>query len=209
MTDPKQSVEAILFAVGKEITTERISALSSLTMPQVEELILTLQKEYEEHKNALHIVKKENGWKLTVRDEFVPLVSSIVSSTELERPLMDTLAVIAWRYPVLQSDVIKLRSPAAYEHMKELEARGFIMKERFGRSYKLKLTPKFFEYFDLPSEQAKQAFLQKVPASVLEEAENVDKEADEVERLIELDKKEKVARHEIKKAMDDMKKEEE
>ena len=155
----------------------------------------------------MKLIKKDLGWKLTVRDEYVPLVSSIVSSTELDRPLMETLAVIAWKYPIVQSEVIKLRGSGAYEHMKLLEEQGYVEKEKFGRSFKVKLTKKFFEYFDLPSAEAKQAFLNKVPSEVLKEAEAVDKEADEVERLIELDEKEKSSKSEIQKATEGVKKE--
>ena len=117
----EKKVEAVLFAVGKEITTERIASLCDLDLKQAEDIILTLQSSYEQKDHSLRIVTKDNGWKLTVRDEFVPLVSSIVTSTELERPLMETLAVIAWKYPIVQSDVIKLRGSGAYEHMKILE----------------------------------------------------------------------------------------
>jgi len=63
------------------------------------------------------------------------------------------------------------------------------------------LTGKFFEYFDLPSEEAKQAFLKNVPAEVLKEAEEVEKEAEEVEELIEIRKKEEATQDEIKEAM--------
>ena len=69
-----------------------------------------------------------------------------------------------------------------------------------GSEIPLKLTPKFFEYFDLPSKEAKAAFLKQVPPQVLQEAEQVDKEADEVGALVEQEKKEKSARDEIKKA---------
>ena len=69
----------------------------------------------------------------------------------------------------------------------------------------MKLSQKFFEYFDLPSEEAKEAFLKLVPAEVLEEAEAVEKEHDEVERLIELEEKEKVGKSEIEKAMKEVK----
>ena len=110
----EKKVEAVLFAVGKEITTERIASLCALELKQAEEIILTLQSSYEQKDHSLRIVTKDNGWKLTVRDEFVPLVSSLVTSTELERPLMETLAVIAWKYPIVQSDVIKLRGSGAY-----------------------------------------------------------------------------------------------
>ncbi len=207
MTD-KKKVESVLFAVGKEITTERIANLCSLDVEDVNKIMKELISDYGQRDHALRISERENGWKLTVRDEYVPLVSSIVTSTELERPLTETLAVIAWRYPIVQSEIIKLRGSGAYDHMKTLAEQGFIAKEKFGRTYKVKLTQKFFNYFDLPSEDAKKAFLDIVPKEVLEEAENVDKEADEVERLIELDKKEKVAQSEIEKAMKEAKKEE-
>ncbi len=202
-------IEAVIFAAGKEITSERIASLCSLKVEEVEEIMQKLIQYYSERDNSLKIVKKDHGWKLTVKDEFVPLVSSIVSSTELDRPLMETLAVIAWKYPIIQSEVVKLRGASAYDHMHQLEEQGFIDKEKFGRTYKLRLTKKFFEYFDLPSEEAKQAFLNRVPPGVLKEAEEVDKEADEVERLIELDQKEKEGKSEIHKAMEDLKGKEE
>ncbi len=207
MDENLKRIEAVLFAVGKEITSERIASLCSMEVQQVEEVIQVLINQYTQMNNSLQIVKKENGWKLTVRDEYVSLVSSLVSSTELERPLMETLAVIAWRYPIVQSEVVKLRNAKAYDHMKQLEEMGFVTKEKHGRTFKVKLTKKFFEYFDLPSEEAKQAFLKQVPAEVLKEAEDVDKEADEVERLNELQGKELEGKDEISKAMGEAKKE--
>ena len=201
MEENLKKIEAVLFAVGKEITSERIASLCSMEVKQVEEIMQVLSSHYSQMNNSLQIVKKENGWKLTVRDHYVPLVSSLVSNTELERPLMETLAVIAWRYPVVQSEVVKLRNAKAYDHMKQLEEMGFVAKEKHGRTFKVKLTKKFFEYFDLPSEEAKQAFLKHVSSEVLKEAEDVDKEADEVERLNELQGKELEGKDEISKAM--------
>ena len=197
----EKRVEAVLFAVGKEISSERIASLCSLEVKDVEKIMKKLSANYDQQENSLQIAKKDNGWKLTVLDEFVPLVSNLVSSTELEKPLMETLAVVAWRYPIVQSEIIKLRGAGAYEHMRALVEQGFITKERFGRTYQVKLTKKFFEYFDLPSEEAKEAFLKQVPSEILNNAENVDKEADEVERLIELEEKENAAKDEIKGAL--------
>ncbi|MEK6853600.1 MAG: SMC-Scp complex subunit ScpB [Nanoarchaeota archaeon] len=206
MEENEKKVEAVLFAVGKEISSERIASLCSLEIPQVEAIMQALSSRYSQLDNSLQIIKKENGWKLTVRDHYVPLVSSLVSNTELERPLMETLAVIAWRYPIMQSEVVKLRNAKAYDHMKQLEEMGFVMKEKYGRTFKVKLTKKFFEYFDLPSEEAKQAFLKHVSSEVLKEAEDVGKEADEAERLTELNQQEEASKDEISKAMGEMKK---
>ncbi len=204
MEAPEKKVEAVLFTAGRELSAERIASLCSLEAEEVEKIIKNLMELYRQRESSLQIVIKDEGWKLTVKDEFVPLVSNLAASTEMEKPLMETLAVIAWKYPVVQSEVIKLRHATAYEHMKELEKRGFIEKVRFGRTYQVKLTKKFFEYFDLPSEEAKKAFIDKVPAEVLLEAEQVDKEADEVERLVELEQKEEKSRAEIKDALKSM-----
>ena len=87
------------------------------------------------------------------------------------------------------------------DYKKKLEEQGYVMKEKCGRTFKLKLTKKFFEYFDLPSDEAKQAFLNQVPAQVLKEAEEVSKEADEVERMLEMEKNEEHSKGEIKEAM--------
>ncbi|HLC88854.1 MAG TPA: SMC-Scp complex subunit ScpB [Candidatus Nanoarchaeia archaeon] len=206
MENTHKKVEAILFAVGKEITTDRLASLCSLNPEEVEKIIQLLIQEYSQRDNALKIEKREYGWKLMVKDEFIPIVANLVSSTELEGPLMETLAVIAWKYPIVQSEVVKLRGSGAYEHMRELIEQGFVEKEKSGRTYKVKLTKKFFEYFDLPSAEAKKAFLNQVPPTVLQEAEKVEKEADEVERLIERDKQEQDSRSEIKEAMTNAKK---
>jgi segregation and condensation protein B len=205
MTNQKK-VEAVLFAVGKEITSERIANLCSLEIKEVNKVMKALIKSYEQSDNALKIEARDNGWKLTVQDKYVPLVSNLVSSLELEKPLMDTLAVVAWKYPIVQSEIIKLRGSGAYDHMRELVEMGFIAKEKFGRTYKVKLSQKFFSYFDLPSEEAKQAFLKEVPADILEEAGAVEKEAEEVERLVELEGKEKAGKEEIGSAMDELQK---
>jgi segregation and condensation protein B len=207
MEPNEKKVEAVLFAVGKEISSERIASLCEIDIPEVENIMQNLIETYKQSDNALQILSKENGWKLTVKDEHVPLVSSIVSSTEMEGPVMDTLAVIAWKYPIVQSDVIKLRGSGAYEHMKQLEERGLVAKEKFQRTFKVKLTGKFFEYFDLPSEEAKQAFLSKVPPEVLQDGDDVEKESNEVERLIDLEQKEKASRNEIKRATEGVKEE--
>ena len=47
--------------------------------------------------------------------------------------------------------------------------------------------------------------MKNIPRQVLQEAENVGQEADEVERLIELGKKEEQAKAEIKQALETVK----
>src|SRR3989338_11498002 len=93
-----QKVEAVLFAIGKEVTVERIANLCLLKEEEVKSILTALEVQYQELNLSYHLVRKDKGWKLAIKDQYLSLVSSIVSSTELEKPLMETLAVIAWRY---------------------------------------------------------------------------------------------------------------
>jgi len=204
--EDKKKVEAVLFSIGKEVSLERLSELCSLDKGKVKKIMEGLKEEYSQRDHSLRVVNRGDNWKLTVKDEFMSLVSNLVEGMDLDKALMETLAVIAWKYPVVQSEVIKLRHNKAYEHIKRLMELEFVEKERFGRTYKLKLTKKFFEYFDLPSEEAKKAFLKNVPREVLKGAEEVDKETGEVERLIGEEKKERVVKEEIKGAIEGLKK---
>ena len=56
-----------------------------------------------------------------------------------------------------------------------------------------------------PAKKQNKPFLKQVPSEVLKEAEDVDKEADEVERLNELQGKELEGKDEISKAMGEAK----
>jgi len=203
--DSKKKVEAVLFSLGKEVSTSRLAELTELETEEVKVVMEELKKDYESRDHSLRILQRGDNFKLTVKDDFLPLVGKLVEGMDLDKALMETLAVIAWKYPVTQSEVIKLRNNKAYEHIKRLMELEFVEKERTGRTYKLKLTKKFFEYFDLPSDEAKEAFLKNVPSKVLEQAKRVDKESDEVGKLVELEKKEKGARIEIKGAIDQLK----
>ncbi len=152
----KNQVEAVLFAVGKKMHLEEIAKIMGLPTHEIlQENLLELQREYDEKNSPLMIVEEEKGiWKLTTREKYVDLVRNIVPETELSKTMMETLAVVAWKQPITQSEVIHIRTNKAYDHVKGLEEMGFLVKERYGRTYLLKLTQKFYNYFDLSGEAA-------------------------------------------------------
>jgi chromosome segregation and condensation protein ScpB len=94
---------------------------------------------------------------------------------------------------VLQSDIIDIRSTKAYDHIEELVTVGFITKARYGRSFMLRLSQQFFEYFDIKNkEQVKEIFKdvaveakpreQKELSEVIPKEEPKEKSADSLEK---------------------------
>lgn len=155
----ENKVEAILFASGKSMDVAHIAQLVGLKPAQTKKALASLRDIYEQRGGALFIFNENDRWKINVKEEFIPLVKSLVAETELARAVLETLSVIAYRSPVLQSDVIKSRGAGAYDHIAELVERGFVTKEKHARSYKLNVTEKFYNYFDVEGhEDIKEVF---------------------------------------------------
>lgn len=154
----KSKVEAVLFSTGHRISLDEISKLCRARKEDVLAALKELQKEYEDKKSSLMLFEEGDFWKFTVRDHFIPMVRKIVTETELSKTVLETLAVIAFKYPILQSDLIKIRTNKAYEHLVELEKSGYITRQKHGRTNLIKLTEKFFKYFDLTEERLKDRF---------------------------------------------------
>lgn len=183
----KNKIEALLFASGRKMDIEEISRLSGIRDQElIKKAIDELKKEYEARGSSVMLSEDGNGWKLSVKDHYTPIVQKIVTKTELDRPLMETLAVIAWKYPVLQATVVKIRHNKAYGHLKDLEEMNFITRTKYGRTKRITLTQKFFDYFSLPSkEETKAAFKDKVPEDVKKHVEKIEQEIEEGERKAE------------------------
>ncbi len=154
--DLKRKIESILFAAGRAVSLKELQSLIHINEPGlVKETIRELRQEYDDKQSSMMILSEgDDAWKLTVREGFLPLVRKINPHTELSKTILETLAVIAWKQPALQSDVIKIRTNKAYDHIAELVRLGFVLKERHGRSYLVKVTQKFLDYFDLPDDKS-------------------------------------------------------
>jgi segregation and condensation protein B len=99
-----------------------------------------LKERYEKNtESAITLINDGILWKLTTRDEHHSVVRKIVSDTELTKSQMETLAVIAFRYPIKQADLIRIRTNKAYDHLFELERTGFVTRQKYGRSKLLEI----------------------------------------------------------------------
>ena len=188
----KSKVEAILFSTGHRISLDEISRLSRSLKDDVLSALKELQKEYDEKQSSLMLADEGDFWKFAVRDHFIPMVRKIVTETELTKSVLETLAVIAFKYPILQSDLIKLRTNKAYDHLMELEKSGYITRQKHGRTNLIKLTEKFFRYFDLTEEKLREQFrdFDSIARAIKEKEEEVGKIKEEQRKKAEDLKKE-------------------
>lgn len=170
MDEVARQVEALLFACGRKMSIQEFQGLLGTSSGQVIiDALQALKHEYEQKNSSLMLVEEGDFWKFTTREAYLPLVRKINPNTELSKTMMETLAVIAWKQPILQSEVIRIRTNKAYEHVDELEKMQFLVKEKYGRTYLLKLTQKFYDYFDLEGEQQARALFKELKDSGTEQ----------------------------------------
>ena len=144
-------IEAALYVAGRPLD---LKTLRSLIKPKskrrAEKLAETLIEEYKKRDTALAVLKlDDNRFVLQLKPEYTPRVRKLSLRPLLPMGPLKTLSYIAYRQPVLQSQVIDVRGEHAYGHLKELEDQGLIVRERVGKSRMIRTTEFFADYFGL------------------------------------------------------------
>lgn len=150
-------IEALLFATPTGLRAEEISQKIGIPPASCESLLKTLQKE--KSGSAVEIVFEGGGWRMRIRRDLADNVRNMVSiESEFDSSIVKTLAVIALKAPVKQSEVIKLRGNKAYDHILKLEEFGFISSKPHSRTKLLSIRQKFYDYFDIKKGEEKYLF---------------------------------------------------
>lgn len=190
------AVEAVLFASGKAMEEEHIKEIIGLKPKETRTALEALQKSYDTREGALFIWNEGTKWKINVKEEHAVLIRTLAAETELPRAVLETLAIIAYRTPVLQSEIVDARGDGAYTHITELEEKGFITKEKFGRSFKIKITDKFYHYFDVEGDKdIREAFKDAKQPDVNKIAQEAEKKLGQLEVVDAITDEESLTEH--------------
>jgi len=143
-------IEAILYLKGQPLTLSDLATLASCSAKEAKTSVTELMIDYANRDSALEVVETPNGYSLQLRSDYSHLTNSLIPA-ELGVGALRTLAAIAIKNPILQTDLINLRGSSAYHQVQELVELGFISKrpQTEGRSYWLEVTDKFYQYFEI------------------------------------------------------------
>ncbi|MBN3037107.1 MAG: SMC-Scp complex subunit ScpB [Candidatus Diapherotrites archaeon] len=152
MLDPKRVAEAALFMSSEPLTLDQLTKIMGFdNYGKALAVLDALVKEFNDLGAAMEIVRTPEGrYRMQVRDELLQKVQHLAVSTDLSRAVLRTLAIIAFKQPVRQSIVVKMRGNKAYDHIKELSDKGFVRGVKEGNTISLETTKKFEEYFGSP-----------------------------------------------------------
>ena len=161
-------LEAILYLKGRALTQGELAEIAGASRDEVEMGLITLMADYAHRDTALEIRQEGKRYSLQLRDGLGDLVQNLLT-VDLSTAALRTLATIAIKKRILQSDLVDLRGSGAYDHIKELLAQNFIERKRQseGRSFWLSLSEKFHRTFSVKTDElvAQRKAVKPAPAS--------------------------------------------
>jgi len=157
-------IEAILFASDEPVRINRLADIAETSVKQAREHIKNLNAKYKTNNNAFRIEQIAGGLQMLTLNPFNHWLKKLIKvrgDNKLSPAALETLAIIAYKQPVIRADIEAIRGVAAGEMIRNLMYKGLVKivgrAEILGRPMLYGTTKKFLEIFglntlkDLPS----------------------------------------------------------
>ena len=153
------TTEAILFASDKPLPPAKISEIGELGgVRRVRQAVETLNLRYERMGCAFRIVEIAGGYQMQTLPEYADVLARLVKSrseSRLSQAALETLAIVAYRQPVLRADIEAIRGVACGEVLRGLMEKNLVRivgrADEIGRPMLYGTTKHFLEVFGLAS----------------------------------------------------------
>jgi len=166
----KKLIEAALFMSSRAMTAEEIAKITGVTPSNVKKLLDGLSKEYGSEGKGVEIISNPEGWHMRVKPDILPKVAHLTPYSDLKDGHKRTLALVAYKEPVKQSEVVHMQGNKAYAYIKFLRKKGLIKAEKEGRTSKLMVTKEFERYFGMEKARIKEMLAKGMESEKAREA---------------------------------------
>jgi segregation and condensation protein B len=144
-------IEAALYVAGRPLDLKTLgSIIKTRSKKKAQRYVKALAKKYDECNGALELLQLEDQrFVLQLKMEYTSNVRKLAIRPLLTRGPLKTLSYIAYRQPVLQTQVIEVRGTHAYKHLRQLEDLDLIVRQNAKRTKLIRTTEFFADYFGL------------------------------------------------------------
>ena len=156
MDDIKNIIESLLFVAEEPLTIDRFKKIiSGAETKEVREALEELKADYETRQGGFFLNQVAGGYQIRTRAEYMEWIKRLLQPKpmRLSKAALETLAIIAYKQPVIRSDVEHIRGVDCGGVLRVLLERKFIRvlgrKEIAGRPLIYATTKRFLEVFDL------------------------------------------------------------
>jgi segregation and condensation protein B len=150
-------LEAVLLLAREPLNSRKLAQYANLADgTQARTLIRRLNEHYDSAGRAFRVEQVAGGFQLFTRSKFAAWLrrlAHVPGQWRLSAPALETLAVIAYRQPVVRADIEAIRGVNCGEIVRQLMERDLVRiggrSEELGRPYLYATTKRFLQVFGL------------------------------------------------------------
>ncbi|MBI4714764.1 MAG: SMC-Scp complex subunit ScpB, partial [Nitrospirae bacterium] len=109
----KAILESLIFVSGDPLTPEKIrEILEGVDKKEIQRLFSELVKEYEGREGGIRIVEIAGGYQMITPPDHASWIRKLKkakTSQRLSKPSLETLAIIAYKQPVVKAEIEEIR----------------------------------------------------------------------------------------------------
>ncbi|MBW2406631.1 MAG: SMC-Scp complex subunit ScpB [Deltaproteobacteria bacterium] len=156
MEDVKNIIESLLLVAEEPLTIDRIkNILVQTEKKEIQNALVELHSEYENRKGGFFLREVAGGYQIRTRPEYREWIKRLIQPKplRLSKPALETLAIIAYKQPIIRNDIEHIRGVNCGGILRMLLERKLIRilgrKAIPGRPHIYATTKHFLEVFDL------------------------------------------------------------
>ncbi len=174
----KSIIEALLFTWGDPLEIKDIASILDINEKEITKIIQEMIDEFDFNMRGLRIIKVKDSYQLGTRSEHFEWIKKLANTKvarNLSNAALETLSIIAYRQPIIKSDIEAIRGVRCDKSIETLIDRGLISElgrmDRVGRPILYGTTDMFLRAFGIED-------LEKLPPlkDIIEDIEKENKE---------------------------------
>ncbi len=149
-------VEAVLFASDEPLSEARLADIVETSAKQAREHVESLNAKYQANNNAFRIEQIAGGYQMLTLGPYNYWLKKLLrarSDNKLSPAALETLAIVAYKQPIMRADIEAIRGVAVGEVIRSLSYKGLVKivgrAEVLGRPMLYGTTKRFLEVFGL------------------------------------------------------------
>jgi segregation and condensation protein B len=154
MEEIEKKVEALLFSSTKPLSIDEISKIIDAEKEKVIIAIENLKKRYEN--SAIEIAETPEGFEMRIKPEYRKEASKVALGYDLNKGMIKTLALVIYKNPIKQSEIVKIQGNRAYEYVEKLERKGLVKTKKIGKTKLVYLSENIEKYFGMSLKEIKE-----------------------------------------------------
>ena len=157
MRELKALLEALLFVSPEPVSVDRlVTVLGEVTKAEVGEALGLLREDFDREGHGLQVVEIAGGFQLRTRPDYGPWIKRLErakASPKLSRSALETLSIIAYKQPIVRSEIEQIRGVETSGVLRTLLERKLVRlvgrKDVPGRPILYGTTKYFLQHFGL------------------------------------------------------------